>query len=300
MTPGQGEWQLILLANGKALSCETLKLAAGLTPRFCLVQSEEVLSPGRARNLAMEKAEGEWIFFLDDDAYVLPGYWETVAPLLLDQKIDVLGGPDSPASGMGPLSLSLALALSSPFCSGTTYFRHRATGTRPILADEEKLTSCNLWVRRSSLDDVRFPEDYIRGEETVFLQRLKRNNRFLFHHPKLVVGHYRRTSLSQLLRPGFYAGFYRSRLMKQKLRKGNEIFWLPAFFVLLHGLIFLEPVSFWYLVRLYAGVILLVSMGLATRAKRPELFALVAFLHYFIVLLYGVGFLAERISRSRS
>ncbi len=297
LTPPVENWQLILLANGKELTPELLAKAQSLTPHFTHLKSETQMMPGKARNFAMEAVEGDWIYFLDDDAFVLPGYWEIVLPLLSDPKIDVLGGPDSPATGMSSLSLSLALTLSSPFCTGATFSRHKSFGSKLQRADEEKLTSCNLWARKSSLEGIHFPEDYIRAEETVFLQKLKGLDRGLFYHPRMKVAHFRRSRFKQLWRPTFYAGYYRSKLMKEKLKKGNEAFWLPAVFVLLHLLLFLQPVVFWYLARMYSSIIIFVSMSLAMKAKRFSLFPLIAFLHYFVVYMYGVGFLAERLKR---
>lgn len=300
LRPKVESWQLIILANGKDLTPELIAKAESLTPLFTHLQSDVQLSPGKARNLAMESVQGEWIYFLDDDAFVLPGYWEIIEPLLWDTKIDVVGGPDSPAGGMNALSLSLAMTLSSPFCTGATFSRHKSFGNKLQHADEEKLTSCNLWVRTSSLEGVKFPEDYIRAEETVFLQKLKKLDKGMFYHPKLKVAHFRRSKFKQLWRPSFYAGFYRSRLMKEKLKKGNEAFWLPSLFVLLHLLLFIEPISFWYLVRMYLGIIVFVSMGLAMRVKKFWLFPLITFLHWFIVFMYGIGFLTERLKRMKS
>lgn len=290
-------WQLIIVANGEELPALIQDKANALTPNLTLLSTDTQLSPGRARNIGMLEALGEWLFFLDDDASLLPGYWDIAKPLLSESKIEVLGGPDSPAKGMNSLSLSLALALSSPFCTGATSFRHKSFGSKLQLADEEKLTSCNLWVRRNSLDGINFPEDYFRAEETIFLQKLKLAKKGMYYHPKLKVAHARRSSLKQLFRPTFLAGYYRSKLMKEKLKKGNEAFWLPSVFVLLHLLIFFDQEVFWYLARMYGSVIIFVSIGLAMRAKRFYLFPLISFLHYFIVFLYGIGFLAERFNR---
>lgn len=85
--------------------------------------------------------------------------------------------------------------------------------------------------------------------------------------------------------------------MKEKLKKGNEAFWLPAVFVLLHLLLFLQPMVFWYLARMYTSIILFVSLGVAMKAKRFALFPIIAFLHYFVVFMYGVGFITERLKR---
>ena len=295
LRPNESQWQLILYANGLGLSEEILLKARALTTQFTLVQSEEQHPPGRARNLAMETAEGEWIYFIDDDAYVLPGYWDLASTLLQKPNVEVLGGPDSPAKGMSALSLSLAIALSSPFCTGTTFFRHKSLGRKLVVANEEKLTSCNLWVKRSALKDVRFPEDYIRAEETLFLQELKAQGAGVFYHPQLKVAHFRRTHFAQLWRPTFYAGVYRSRLMREKVVSGGNKFWLPSIFVLLHLTMFIDPITFWVLAQLYVGTILFVSLGLASRERKTWLFPIIAFLHYFVVFMYGVGFLVDRV-----
>jgi glycosyltransferase involved in cell wall biosynthesis len=291
----EGEWQLILLSNGEALSTEILECAAKLTPNFTPLQSTEYLSPGAARNLAFKSVQGEWVYLIDDDAYLTDHYWKIIKPFLSDERLDVIGGPDSPAEGMGYLATALAITLSSPFCTGATFSRHQSLGKKLIQADEEKLTSCNLWVRMGSLGEVRFPEDYQRAEENYFLQRLGQVGARMFYHPKLTVCHYRRTKLSKLLRPSFLAGYYRSKLIREKFTTGNEAFWLPSLFVFLHFLFFFEPITFWSLVKLYTGIILSVSLGLSARAGKIYLFPAVAFLHYFIVFLYGLGFIAERV-----
>lgn len=297
LTPPTENWQLIILANGKELTPGPIQKAQSLTADFTYLKSDIQMMPGMARNIAMRAVNGEWIYFVDDDAFVLPGYWDIVLPLLSDLKIDVLGGPDSPALGMSHLSLSLALTLSSPFCTGATFSRHKSFGDNLQKADEEKLTSCNLWVRTAALNGVQFPEDYIRAEETVFLQKLKGLGRGLYYHPKLKVAHFRRSQFKQLWRPTFYAGYYRSKLMKENLKKSNDAFWLPSLFVVLHLFLFFQPVVFWYLARMYASIIIFMSMGLAMKAKRFSLFPTIAFLHYFVVFMYGVGFLTERFKR---
>ncbi len=299
LRPGIHDWQLILLGNGDVLSVELREKARQLTDHVVFLEVAEKLPPGKARNFALGEAQGEWIFFIDDDALVLPGYWDVLLPLLQDDKIEVLGGPDAAVSGMNPVGAALAIALSSPFCTGTTSARHKAHGTKLRPADDEMLTSCNLWVRRSALATVSFPEDYLRGEETFFLQKLAADHRRLFYHPRLRVGHHRRSKLGQLLRPTFYAGFYRSRLMKEAPGRVNGAFWLPAVFVLLHLIALLDAPLFLYLARMYVSIVLFASVGPAIEAKRPALIPLVAFLHYFVVFVYGVGFLFDRTAPRR-
>jgi hypothetical protein len=85
--------------------------------------------------------------------------------------------------------------------------------------------------------------------------------------------------------------------MREKLTVGDEIFWLPSLFVMLHSLILFDPLTFWYLARLYLSIILMASIALTMRVQRLRYFPLVTFFHYYIVFVFGVGFLAERIRR---
>lgn len=289
------QWQLVIGANGEELSESILKKVSELTANFKIVDLPQKLSPGEARNLCLHECIGDWVHFLDDDSFWTSGYWALVQTLLTRDDFDIYGGPDAPAPQMGPFSLSLAIALSSPFCTGMTFSRHRSLGLKLIKADEEKLTSCNLWVRKNKLNGTEFPVDYMRGEETKFLQELQIKGLKAAYHPKLKVYHYRRKKLSELWRPALGAGYFRSKVLKEKMGVGGEIFWLPSIFVLMHTLIFFDSIAFVALTKLYLGMIFTISFGLSVKAKKFYLFPMVAFFHYFIVTLYGLGFLKERL-----
>lgn len=294
LRPPVSEWQLILVANGMALSEIAVEKARSLTQDLEIIDLSQKETPGKARNLGLKQVKHDWVFLIDDDAYLYPKYFETLLPLLQNEKIDVLGGPDAPAKGMDTFSQALAITLASPFCTGKTYSRHSAKGSQLTVATEETLTSCNLWIRTRCLKEARFPEDYLRTEETSLLLDLERRGARLYYHPRLTVGHHRRKDLKSLLHPTFYAGYYRSKVMRDK-GVGSGIFWLPPVFVLLHLSLIYHLDVFWFLARIYVSIIVLMSMNLASRHRRMNLFLHIAFLHYFIVFFYGAGFLAQRL-----
>lgn len=296
MRPENFSWQLILVANGKPLSEEIIEKAKSLTPHVELIIHAQTLSPGMARNRALLLAEGEWLFFLDDDAYVLPGYWNTAKVHLDESTVDVFGGPDVPAKGMNKTAEALAIALSSPLCTGKTSLRHRPFGQRPVDGGEDKLTSCNLWVRKSSIGHFRFPEDYIRGEESYFLLQLQTLGKRFVYDPRLRVAHHRRSRVREIFRPTYWAGYYRSELMRAISSPGDTLFWLPSIFVILHLVFFLQRDLFWYLARMYLSLTLFMSVALTMRERRPELFLRVLLFHYLIVFNYGLGFMMNRLA----
>lgn len=252
---------------------------------------DDDLSPGRVRNLALNEAQGQWVFFLYEDSHVGAHYWENLLPLLNDSKIDVVGGPVLPSSGIDAVSRSLSLALASSFCTGATFARYQALGKKLMVADEEKLSVANLWIRRELLNDAKFPEDYLRGEEILLLQELKARGAGTYYLPRLITYQFHEMRPMDFL----WEGYYRSKLMKRKIAPGQEVYWLPAIFILLHFFVFLDLTLFWTMARLYWGIIAFVSLGLSMRSLQPWLFPLVALMHYFVVLFYGVGFILERL-----
>jgi GT2 family glycosyltransferase len=142
---------------------------------------------------------------------------------------------------------------------------------------------------------VKFPEDYLRTEETALLLELEKNGVRMFYHPDLKVGHHRRKDLISLIHPTFYGGYYRAKVLKEKMAIDSGLFWLPALFVLMHLLVFISPAIFWTLTRIYLGLIVMMSLNLASRRKKMVLFPYITILHYFIVFFYGLGFLSNRL-----
>jgi glycosyltransferase involved in cell wall biosynthesis len=295
LRPPAEKWQLIIVANGLPLSEAVIAKANSITSEVDILNLESKATPGKSRNEGLKLVRYEWVYLIDDDAYVYPGYFETVQPLLNQERIDVLGGPDSPAKGMDSFSEALAITLSSPFCTGKTFGRHKSKGRQMIPANEEILTSCNLWIRAHFFHDVHFPESYLRTEETALLLDLEKRGAHMFYHPKLVVAHHRRKDLKSLFNPTFYAGYYRSKVLKDKAAKDQGFFWMPSLFVLLHLLVFISPELFLTLARIYLGIIVLMSLNLASRRKKIGLFAYISLLHYFIVFVYGLGFISNRL-----
>lgn len=295
LRPPIEKWQLILVTNGEPLSQKVMDLAHTLTSEVDIVNLEKTQTPGCARNAGIELVRYEWVYFIDENAYVYPKYFEVVLPLLSQERTQVLGGPKVPAKGMDNFSQALAITLASPFCTGKSYGRHQPKGKKLIPSKEENLTSGNLWIRTHLLKEVTFPENYFSREETALLADLTQRGVHMFYHPGLLVAHFRRETLSSLWRTSFNAGFYRSKLMREKVTKGMGLYWLPALLVLLHFLCLISPTLVLSMGRIYLGLIVMMSLNLAARKQRIGLFLHIAFLHYFIVLVYGVGFLANRL-----
>jgi len=291
----QEDWQLIIVANGQKLSDQLLTLAKGICQDFTLIDLDETQLPGKARNKALESIKYDWVFLLDDDAYLSKDYFNKAHSRISKQNLDVLGGPDTPAANMETFALSLGLTLSSPFCTGLTHNRHHPGKGAVKRVSEESLSSCNLWIKKDLLLKVKFPDSFARAEETMLLLNLKKMGTIFYFDPQLFVFHHRRTKLKDLLRPTFNSGYYRSKAMKNQKGLASSLYWLPAIFVLLHLTCLWNPLAFFEMAKFYIVLVAAMTILIVQKARRPSLFLRVFYLHYVIVFLYGLGFLLERI-----
>lgn len=294
LRPPVENWQLIIVANGMALSEDIFEKANSLTSEVHILQLAQKETQGKARNAAVKLIKYDWAFLIDDSAYLYPRYFETLMPLLNLERVDVLGGPDAPAKGMDSFSEALAITYASPFCTGKTYSRHTRIGKQLIPATEETLSAYNLWIRTEVLREIPFSEKYQKGEEIAFLMDLQQRGAHMYYHPALVVAHFRKENLKSLFQSTFYSGCNRSKILKEKSSQQFGSYWLPAVFVLLHLLVLISPVLFLTFLRIYLGIIVMMSLNLASRRKKLGLFGYISFMHYFIVFVYGLGFLANR------
>ena len=262
--------------------------------RYIVVGLEEGSSLGARLNQAMESVPDEWILLIDESAQLTKNYVEQSLLILEDKRVDILGGPDVPVEDSFFLQ-SRAIALSSPFCTGTTFVRHRGLGKKLLASDEERLTHRAFWIRKSVIEKGMSFDETDSFFKAFFLQKSKQNGFGVYYHPmiKVLVGGGQ--NVKELWMESFSSGFYRSELNRRKMSSGSEIFWLPAVFFLMHLLILVDLDLFLEGVKLYAGLVICVSIGLSMKRRKVFSFPLVAIMHYFIVMAYGIGFLCERL-----
>ncbi len=164
----------------------------------------EKFLPGEARNRGLFAFPEEWIYFIDDDAYVEPDFFPCAETHFQNPNLMAFGGPNITPPSSNAISHLSQLAFQSPFGAGGVFKRYATHPRGASRCDESSLILCNLFVHRKVLD--LFPDSRLFdpklpcAEENHSLWQLSHKGHFLLSDPKLWVWHYRRSDLPGLIR----------------------------------------------------------------------------------------------------
>jgi succinoglycan biosynthesis protein ExoA len=280
---------IIPVKPGCAVSA-TQRLAAVDYPadRYEVIVAEGY-RPSRQRNAAAKRAQGEVVYFLDDDSLTSPGFLDTVARHYADPQVVAVGGPSLTPTDDTLLQRSIGMALSSVFGGGGVRNRYRAHG-EARLTDDSELILCNLSFRRKQfLDFGGLDERLYPNEENELLDRMRLAGARLIHDPLLAVRRSQRPTWSQLYRQFLNYGRGRAEqtLISRRLQPTSLI---PALFVAYIVAVPWFSRPFLWLPLAGYGVLLLVFSTLeASRAHNCRMFPRLLAIFPIIHLVYGVG-----------
>jgi hypothetical protein len=176
---------------------EAASIAAAVVPAAQVLDTSG-RSPGGGRNQLVERAQGDWLLFLDDDVVVGPdllaglrravGRWPGAG---------VVGGANVTPGGAPASAVVQGAVLTEPLVTGPASRRYDA-GAGDRRAGPWSLASCNLALRRDAW--LPFREDLRCAEETDLLASLCRRGVAMVQVPEMHVGHHRRTGLVRFAR----------------------------------------------------------------------------------------------------
>jgi len=247
--------------------------------------------PSHQRNLAAQQAQGDILFFLDDDSLVPADCLTSCAQVFKDTAVAVVGGPSLTPDSDSRLQHLFAFALSSPFGAGAMRNRYRATGqTRET--SERELILCNLAIRRDvflnagGLDERLYP-----NEENELLDRISSSGHKMVHVPSLGVMRSQRPSIKAFTRQMFTYGRGRAQqTLLAGLRSPASL--IPMIFVAYLALLPLLPTAIWWYLPLVAYVICdLIFTAAAIISSRAPTICLLLFIFPLMHCANGIGLL---------
>lgn len=188
-----GEWELLLIDNNSTDStasiCKTFAVQHPNVPFRYFVETHQGLS--HARNRGIKEAKGDWLVFLDDDAFVSENYLERLFQYIQEiPQMDAFGGRIYPLfeDGMTPSWLSKwsaswlsAIDKGDEVCIFTNDY--------PIGANmgfsRKTANQCGLF----NTDLGRSGKNLIGGEEKDYFNRIKALNATIYYLPNIAVEH---------------------------------------------------------------------------------------------------------------
>lgn len=240
------------------------------------------LNPSANRNKGAEKARGEIIAFLDDDALMERNYLKNAEKFFNDHpEIDIVGGPQlSPPDEKGFAKIS-GYTLSSKFGAWDVSHRYSSRG-KNLNADESMLTSANLLCRKSVMEKIKFDTKLFPGEDPKFIEDAKKAGLKVAYFPDVIVYHKRRPTLKLFMKQMFNYG--KTRPFKEKFSQTAKMpfFLVPSIFIIyLASLIILTGANF-----SFTGNAINSNYGLIKEIPRFGLIYTIPLAAYFALALF--------------
>lgn len=272
------------------------------TAQKCLVNKQKQvlvfnkkLTPAQLRNELIPYCSGDYVFFIDDDAYVTKDFFSTFESVKKNLDFDVIGGPNLTPPNSALMVRSIGLALQSRFATLFSSARYYTQGKLRSVG-EASLILCNLFVKRTLLGNSAFFPALECAEEAYLIQNLSYKMARIYYSPDLFVFHERRSDLFLLGRQVYKYGFGRGQLARLSLKRIHIFHFLPLLaliysFVYLTLLITFEtPVWMQTLVFLYFAILLSVTIKILTQNFRDSLAALSSFIVFPVIhFSYALG-----------
>jgi succinoglycan biosynthesis protein ExoA len=252
--------------------------------------------PSRQRNLAAAAAEGDLLYFLDDDAAVVPDALKRIAAVFSDERVVAVGGPSVTPAADSCFQRAVARVLSSSLGGGAIRNRYRRYGVVRD-TDDCELILCNLAFRKDvfitygGLDERLYP-----NEENELIDRLIASGARLLHDPDLFVVRSQRPTLRAFIRQMVTYGRGRAEqcLITRKLSPKALI---PAMFAIYIVSLALLPPWWWYLLPAFVYLTAVAGNVLTAAAEEGAGIALrLPMIYTLLHFCYGAGFIAGIIS----
>jgi GT2 family glycosyltransferase len=270
----------------------------GLDYEIKIVHSEKV-GPAFKRNLGASISHGNFLAFLDDDAYPRMDWLEVALENLRLEKVSAIGGPQlTPREDSFWQKVSGSMFIS--FLSGSARKRYWP-GKKNLQIDD--WPTVNFIIKKNDFEKAGgFDTTYWPGEDTKLCLEIKKKlAKKIIYVPNLVVYHHRREGFFQHLKQtggyGLHRGYF-FRVHPENSRKFSYLYFMPSLLVvfLLIGLwagSFSEKIMTVYLaaIAVYFFAIILAFFEMAFKSKRFWVsFLAIPFLISFHIW-YGIRFI---------
>ena len=278
------DFEIIIVEDGSQIDCKSVvnEYTTQLDIKYFYKKNER---PAIARNYGVERAQGQYVIFVDSDVIVPDRYLEIVDSELSKDPVDAYGGPDAAAPDFNNLQKAISYSMTAFLTSGKIRSGQKIDRYYP--------RSFNMGVKRQVFNEVGgFPVTKMwPGEDMVFAIEIIRRGYRTKLIPQAYVYHKRRNTIKSFFRQVLHFGKTRY-IISRVYPETFKIFYLfPSAFTL--GTLGLLALSLWqwWLSLFIVAYALLVGIDSLIKNKSLSVAGLsiiTAFVQHFG---YGLGFI---------
>lgn len=219
---------------------ESFEMAAGAAKKACCEAGSacEIIAisgnnPTKQRNLCIDMAKSDYIYFIDNDSVVVPEALKKLQQTLTYcAQIAAIGGPAIAPRSDSFLQKNINSVLTSPIAVGKIASRYSRRGDIRE-TDDSELILCNLAIKKSIFDELgKFNENLYPNEENEFLHKLKSSGKKVIYDPDIYVFRSQRETLKGFIRQFFTYGRGRGEQTRISPESFKKIMLLPVAFAL--------------------------------------------------------------------
>lgn len=240
--------------------------------------------PGQSRNYGAERANGNYLVFLDSDCIIPERYVQSVYDFLAQNFVDAFGGPDRADESFSSIQKAINYSMTALFTTG---------GIRGNKRSVEKFhpRSFNMGYSKKVFEKTKGFAEMRFGEDIDMSIRLMKAGFKTALIPEANVYHKRRSTWKQFYKQVHNSGIARINLYKRHPESLKLLHFFPASFTMYSiGALAILPFSYWPILLL--GLYLMLILIDASLQNRSLIVGAKAVLASFIQLFsYGLGFI---------
>jgi len=168
-------------------------------PKLKIIETGKV-KPALKRNMGIEKANGNFFAFIDDDAYPKKDWLSNAIKYFKDKRIGLVGGPN-----LTPPDADFAEKVSGYVSSN--FLTQGAASIRFKIAKNQfvkELPSCNYIARREI--SPKYDPNFLTAEDSKFCFDISKKGYKILYAKDVIVYHHRRATLKKHLKQYFIYG----------------------------------------------------------------------------------------------
>jgi GT2 family glycosyltransferase len=258
------------------------------------------VSPAIKRDAGARLARGEYLAFIDDDAYPSFDWLKIAEKIFRKEKVEALGGPAITPEGDSITQKSSGLFFETLFGGGGMSYRYKPSKENFYVED---YPSVNLIVLKKAFLAVGgFDNSFWPGEDTKFCLDFVNKGYKILYVKDLIVYHHRRKDilghLKQIGNYGKHRGFFAKKYPKTSLKL---TYFMPSIFLVGNIMLFLltliSPLFLKIWLYLLAIYLICLVIDVFSRTSSLKIGTLTMLLVFFSHLTYGYMFLRGIMSR---